>query len=185
MKIQLRRLLKFDFDLSNQFRLKSLHSPCWRWAVIISHSGDSWLWAAGAGLVWLFSWELPALHRFAAIVAVSIVFQALFVFALKQFIHRPRPNGDWGGIYRLYDPHSFPSGHATRAVLLSVVAFSLGPAWFGWLLAAWTPLVCISRVMTGLHFISDILGGALLGLLMGLLVVAASPLLIRAAPFLF
>jgi undecaprenyl-diphosphatase len=180
----LQSLNQLDRNFSNQFRLQQGH-PLWLPAVIVAHSGDSWLWAIAVGIFWLLGTGGPAGHRFAAILECSIVFQALFVFALKASIKRRRPDGDWGGIYRNIDPHSFPSGHATRAVLLAVLAVGLGPAWFAWVMAFWAPLVCVSRVLTGVHYLSDILGGMLLGLLMGLAVVAASPYVMRWIPFLF
>src|SRR3990170_1750413 len=50
---------------------------------------------------------------------------------------------------------------------LLLVVWGLGPAWFGWLLLAWAPLVGLARVATGLHYVSDVLAGWALGLLMG------------------
>ncbi len=183
MRDTLQALNKLDLDLTNSIRLQSTRSKWWRPAAWLGHSGDSWLWAIGIGLIWLFA--NPAWHRSAALLEISIVIQALFVFGLKGLIRRQRPSGEWGGIYRQYDPQSFPSGHATRAILLTVLVLNLGPAWFGWLLAIWTPLVCLSRVMTGVHYVSDILGGMVLGLLMGLLMLALSPAWMRLLPFLF
>jgi undecaprenyl-diphosphatase len=52
--------------------------------------------------------------------------------------------------------------------MLAVVALGVGPAWLGWLLVAWAPLVGLARVATGLHFVSDVLAGWALGFLMGL-----------------
>jgi membrane-associated phospholipid phosphatase len=49
----------------------------------------------------------------------------------------------------------------------------------------WAPLVCLSRVLTGLHYLTDILGGMLLGLLLGLLFIALGPLWLAWFPFLF
>lgn len=180
----LRTLNKLDLDLSNLFRIPKKHL-FWIPAVVLAHSGDSWVWAIGVGLVWLLTFGRAPLHQYSAILEISIVFQALFVFALKGRIKRQRPSGEWGGIYRQYDPHSFPSGHATRAVLLAVLAIGLGPAWFAWTMAVWAPLVCLSRVLTGLHYLSDILGGMLLGLLMGLGILLIHPLWISWFPFLF
>ena len=48
------------------------------------------------------------------------------VLAIKFLVRRERPQGEWGGIYRNTDPHSFPSGHAARAFLIAVVASALG-----------------------------------------------------------
>lgn len=180
----LQAINRLDLRLSDRFRLPR-SSRLWLPAVILAHSGDSWLWAAGVGLVWLTWLGGANVHRFAAILEISIVFQALFVFALKGAIKRRRPEGDWGVIYRQYDPHSFPSGHATRAVLLAVLATGLGPSWFAWLMVVWAPLVCVSRVLTGVHYLSDILGGMVLGLLMGMVMIALSPLVQQALPFLF
>ncbi len=177
-------ILEFDARLSERLRLTAKH-PVWKMAAILAHSGDSWLWAIGVGLVWLFNMGGLSWHRSSAILEISIVIQALFVFGLKALIRRQRPSGSWGVIYRQYDPHSFPSGHATRAILLSVMAAQLGPAWFAWLLAIWAPLVCLSRVFTGVHYVSDILGGMLLGLLMGLLLMAISPIWVQIFPFLY
>ncbi len=185
MSETLQKLNKLDLDLSARARLKPGGGIGWWAAVILAHSGDSWLCGSAVGLVWLLTFGKEPLHAFSAILAISIIVQALLVFGLKQWIRRERPTGDWGGIYRSIDPHSFPSGHATRSVMLAVLGLALGPAWLGWLLVIWAPLVCLARVVTGVHYISDILGGIALGLLMGLVMVQISPLLAAWFPYLF
>lgn len=188
MRELLQSMNNIDLVFLNRFRLTPQHG-LWRLAVFIAHSGDSWVWAIGVGLYWLLGLGGPAEHIFSALLEISIVAQALFVFALKALIKRRRPEGTWGSIYRQYDPHSFPSGHATRAVMLAVLAAGLSPelspVWFAWFMAIWAPLVCLSRVLTGLHYLTDILGGMLLGLLLGLLFIALSPLWMAWFPFLF
>lgn len=183
MQSSLNDLLKIDASLTQRIRLSPASSPWWMPAVILAHSGDSWLWATGIGLVWLFG--SPFWRQFAAILEISIVIQALFVFVLKMLIRRQRPEGEWGGIYRQFDPHSFPSGHATRAILLAVMTAGLGPLWLGLVIGVWAPLVCLSRVMTGVHYVSDILGGIILGIAMGWLLLAVSPIWPQLLPFLF
>lgn len=181
--MMLQTWLERDARLTRALQLTDTHGLAWHMAALLARSGDSWLWAIGMAVLWLFA--APAWHFRAAVLGISVVIQALFVFALKQFIRRKRPVGDWGGIYRQYDPHSFPSGHATRAALLVVLSASLGPAWLANLLLGWAPLVCLARVMTGVHYLSDILGGLILGALMGLLLLAAVPLGVNGFPFLF
>jgi membrane-associated phospholipid phosphatase len=175
-------LLRLDALGSDSLRLKP-ENTFWHPAVLLAHSGDSWLWMAGLGLIWLFG--RPDWHQRAALLALAVVFQALVIFTVKQLVQRERPRGDFGGIYRTFDPHSFPSGHATRAILLAVMAVGLGPPWFAVLLLLWAPLVSLARVATGLHYISDVAAGVLIGLLMGLGMLAAQGLIIRAVPFLF
>jgi undecaprenyl-diphosphatase len=93
-------------------------------------------------------------------------------------VRRQRPPGEWGAIYRQADPHSFPSGHAARALMLAVLGLSLGPAWFAAALCVWGPLVALARVAMGVHYVSDIAVGALLGVVFGLLIPRLIPALL-------
>lgn len=101
---------------------------------------------------------------------VSILLTALVVFVVKLAVRRRRPEGEWGKFYRTTDPHSFPSGHAVRAVMLAVVMLGLGPLWLGLLLLVWAPLVGLARVSMGVHYLSDVLAGMFLGLVVGIVV---------------
>jgi undecaprenyl-diphosphatase len=58
--------------------------------------------------------------------------------------------------------------------MLAIVGLALGPAWFGWLLIVWAPLVGLARVATGLHYVSDVVAGWILGLMMGLITIQLS-----------
>ncbi len=155
--------------------------PSWvRWlGTILAHSGDSWFWFAGLGLTyWLGgdTWKWRAL-----VYILGILVTALLVMAIKFSVRRRRPAGEWGAIYRKTDPHSFPSGHAARAVLLAVLALGWGPPWWGGLLAIWAPFVVLARVAMGVHYCSDVLAGAFLGMLVGIGIL----LLMPCAPVLF
>jgi len=85
------------------------------------------------------------------------------VMSIKFSVRRKRPEGEWGGIYRNTDPHSFPSGHAARSFLIAVVASGLAPAWLAILIWIWAPLVALARVAMGVHYVSDVVAGALVG----------------------
>lgn len=62
------------------------------------------------------------------------------------------------------DRFSFPSGHTLHAVAFSCVALAYYPA-LAPLLLPFTGLVAMSRPVLGLHYPSDVLAGALIGLL--------------------
>ena len=109
------------------------------------------------------------------IMIFSLVVLAVFVIALKFLIRRRRPEGDWGQIYRATDPHSFPSGHAARAFLFAVLAIGLGPIWLAWIFMIWAPLVSLARVMMGVHYLSDVVAGILIGILFALVMIALLP----------
>ena len=165
----IRQLLKLDARLSDRLRVAERPGRLRTLAAVLAHSGDSWFWLAGLIPLWLLGsayWRQRVLA-----LAVGIVVTAALVLTIKFLVRRRRPEGEWGAVYRNTDPHSFPSGHAARAVMLVMMAIGLGPAWFAILLIIWAPLVSLARVAMGLHYLSDVLAGMALGLIMGLGVV--------------
>ncbi len=176
-------LFSLDAQWSERLRLKRENQMIWPAAVFFAHSGDSWFCLLALSLIWLFG--NPQWHNHAALMGVSTVAMAMIVLAIKFIVRRQRPEGDWGAIYRKSDPHSFPSGHAARTALLAVMAIGLGPAWFGWLLLIWAPAVSAARVITGLHYLSDVLVGILIGALGGVIFLLLEPMILGAFPFAF
>ena len=163
------RLLALDHSWSR--RLQTASQPAFLHGLesFLAHSGDSWFVLLAVALEWWLG--NPYWKSLAIALAIGVGVTALLVFLVKFIVRRPRPAGEWGSIYRKTDPHSFPSGHAARVVLLAIVVLGLGPPWLGIILALWALLVCLSRVMMGVHYLSDVLAGALLGGIVGLGVV--------------
>lgn len=165
----IRGLLETDARLSAQMRVAE--KPGWlrRAAIFLAHSGDSWFWGIGLVAVWRLGsaeWKDRAVWIFIGIAATAVIAQTLkFVF------RRQRPPGEWGAIYRSADPHSFPSGHAARVAMLAVLGLALGPLWFALVLLVWAPLVALARVAIGVHYLSDIAAGVVLGVVIGLAVI--------------
>jgi len=158
-------LIELDLRLSEKMRIAEKPGLLRTLAAVLAHSGDSWFWLAGLGLIWWLGsvyWKERAL-----ILIVSILVTAVVVFAVKLLVRRKRPEGEWGKFYRSTDPHSFPSGHAVRAVMLAVVVLGLGPLWLGMVLLVWAPLVGLARVAMGVHYLSDVIAGMVLGLVIG------------------
>lgn len=163
----LQKLQQFDWQASQRLSIAEQPGPLRRLAILFAHSGDSWLILVVLGLIWLLGsdyWKTRAM-----VMAVGIVLTAVLVFAIKLVVRRQRPEGDWGGIYRKTDPHSFPSGHAARAMMLAVLAIGMGPLWLAILAAVWAPLVTLARVAMGVHYLSDVVAGALLGAAAGVI----------------
>jgi len=164
------KIIEFDGAFSRRLRIGVTDGVLFRGASLIAHSGDSWLWMLGLAILYASGnayWQYRAL-----IMAAGITVTAVAVQCLKYAVKRRRPEGSWGKIYRLSDPHSFPSGHAARGLVLAMIAIGLGPLWLGVLLLAWTPVVGIVRVMLGVHYLLDIFAGFAVGALTGLLVLA-------------
>lgn len=127
-------------------------------------------------LVWRRAWR-------AAIFSTMIFAGGKLVSVLlKHFVHRARPVE----LYNGSEAFSFPSGHATMAAItfgvLAVLASHAMSRWSRSLVHAACGLVVISiaysRIYLGVHWLSDVLGGLLLG---GILV-AAFGVAIEAIP---
>jgi membrane-associated phospholipid phosphatase len=164
----MQQFLHLDASLTALLRLADRPGLKRSTAMFLAHSGDSWFWLAGLLVVWLLGSDYW--HERARVLAAGIVLTAVLVLAIKFLVRRKRPEGEWGAIYRSTDPHSFPSGHAARAALIAVLAVLLGPPWFAALLLVWAPLVSLARVAMGVHFLSDVVAGMALGVVMALVV---------------
>lgn len=162
-----RSLLELDARLSSQLRVAEKPGVFRNIAAFLAHSGDSWFWAAALIIFWFFSnsswkqWEVVEFFGIAGLAGV--------VLAIKFLVRRERPQGEWGGIYRNTDPHSFPSGHAARSFLIAVIASAFGPIWLVVVLWVWAPLVALARVAMGVHYLSDVVAGAVLGVIVALI----------------
>jgi undecaprenyl-diphosphatase len=135
-------------------------------ALIAAHSGDSplWLLAAAAALMW----GDAAWRNFGERVLVGTLVAGACITILKWLFRRQRPPGEGRGFYTRLDRHAFPSGHAGRSVCLVVLLAPLVPAWGLMLLTLWAGLVGLARVALQVHFVSDIVGGWAVGVLVGL-----------------
>jgi undecaprenyl-diphosphatase len=158
-------MIEFDLRITQKLRIAEQKGLFRTLSVFLAHSGDSWFWLAALAMMWVLGnqyWKYRALVLF-----IAIVFTALVVFVVKKIFRRKRPEGEWGQFYRLTDPHSFPSGHTVRAVMLAVIMLGLGPLWLGLVLLVWAPLVGLARIAMGVHYLTDVLAGAILGLIVG------------------
>lgn len=163
----LKRLLNADARWSERLSVARDPGLLRSTAAFLAHSGDSWfIWPPLLLMAILteMPWNLWAGRYLAASIGI-----ALIVLTIKVLVRRRRPEGEWGKLYRNHDPHSFPSGHAARAALLATLSFSWGPTWLVPLMVVWGPSVAIARVAMGVHYISDILAGVLLGIVGGIL----------------
>ncbi|MCC6848551.1 MAG: phosphatase PAP2 family protein [Deltaproteobacteria bacterium] len=164
-------LLALDVRLSDRLRaLGDRSRPLRAAAIPLARSADGWIWVLGA-LAVAAAGGAP-MRRQALWIAAVVVATGIVVKVGKTLARRTRPPGRWGGSYRRSDPHAFPSGHSARAFLLAVLAFAFGPTWLGAGLTLWATLVAVSRVVLGVHYLFDVVGGAVLGAACGLLALA-------------
>ncbi|HTR47882.1 MAG TPA: phosphatase PAP2 family protein [Verrucomicrobiae bacterium] len=158
---------------SNDHRLmRRVHrwrAPRWFRILMImaTRGGDGWLWY-GLGLILvLYGGE----HRFAAIGAAgSSAVAGIFLFrVLKHTSRRKRPceiePHCWASILPP-DKYSFPSGHSITAFGVAVALGLFYPYLQPCLLIV-AFLIAASRIVLGMHFLSDVLAGSALGVALG------------------
>ncbi|HET9868994.1 MAG TPA: phosphatase PAP2 family protein [bacterium] len=124
-------------------------------------------WVEGFGGVGCWAWGgLTGDHRLACFgrdASESLAMATLLVTGLKYAVGRERPDGS--------NHFSFPSGHTITAFCVAPVVAKYG----GWELGvpayALAAVTGLSRVEGEHHYLSDVLAGATLGILLGDLVV--------------
>jgi undecaprenyl-diphosphatase len=164
-----------EADLRALSALHDVHGP---WALVMLVAtivGGGW----GALVLLPMLWH-AATRRFAGALSVAIAVQAVLVWAMKFAVGRVRPWIAFGWAAPLGAPRdgSFPSGHAAGSFCVAGFLLLVLPALWphararAWLLAGVAllaaGLVATSRVVLGAHFPSDVLGGAVLGAIVGM-----------------
>ncbi|MFF7179639.1 phosphatase PAP2 family protein [Streptomyces sp. NPDC008121] len=83
--------------------------------------------------------------------------------AVKRLVRRPRPGPEpYAPLVRTAGRHSFPSSHATSAAAAAVALGTLRPPGRRLLVPA-AAAMCLSRLVVGVHYPTDVAAGALLG----------------------
>lgn len=150
-------------------RVNRWRAPRWIrwWMLLATKAGDGWLWGL-IGIALLFSADplrFRAVEAAACAVAVGIV---LFL-KVKRVFCRTRPRDIephcWAHIVTR-DKFSFPSGHSTTAFAVALSLGSFYPEIMPALLVM-AANVAISRVIVGMHFLTDVLVGSGFGALLG------------------
>ncbi len=125
---------------------------------------------------WIATFVIPPLiallllvvrRRQEAVFAVlAFVASAAVVQVLKQLFGRARPEE----MIVLSDFGSFPSGHtANAATMVAVLVLVFPRVWVGLLGALWVLAMAFSRTVLSVHWLTDTLGGTLVGLSVALL----------------
>jgi undecaprenyl-diphosphatase len=163
--VSLRSFKRFDNTVS--LRLQEIAKSTWarRILAIVAHSADSVVVVPCLfALWWLHDFSRQSLViPVAAGFALSVVVTSIVKFAVR----RRRPVGDWGAFYRKTDPHSFPSGHASRTITMTIVVVAGRFPLIAAALLLWSLLVGLSRIILGVHYLYDVLAGYLLGVGIG------------------
>jgi undecaprenyl-diphosphatase len=150
-------------------RMNRWRAPRWIriWMIAATRMGDGWIWY-GLGFI-LLAYGGP--QRFSAVCAAgAAAIAGIFVFkALKRLSQRPRPcqlePHCWSKVLPP-DQFSFPSGHTMTAFSIALVVSYFYPSLEGPLLFL-ALSIAMSRIVLGMHYLSDVLAGVILGITLG------------------
>jgi undecaprenyl-diphosphatase len=158
-------------DYSVMRRANNWEAPQWvrAYAMAATRGGDGWLWYAMGLAILLFGGEA----RFAALGAAGVAstLSILLFGALKRLTGRRRPcyiePHCWATLLPP-DQFSFPSGHTMTAFAVAIPLSMFYPdITVGLLFCALS--IAMSRILLGMHFLSDVVAGALIGTGLGYL----------------
>lgn len=136
-----------------------------------THLGDHGIIWIVIGVILLF----PRKTRRAAITALIALICAhlLCNMVLKDYVARIRPYDVIAGLNCIIgreNSWSFPSGHAMTAFAFAVAIYKSRPKRLGIPIMIIAVAISVSRLYVGVHYPSDVIFGAVLGALIGLLV---------------
>jgi undecaprenyl-diphosphatase len=152
-------------------RVHNWRAPKWvrMWMILATRGGDGWLWYLTVLLVLLFGGR----HRFAAATAAGVAASigiAIF-FVVKRHTGRKRPCAlephCWAQLLPP-DQFSFPSGHSITAFAMAIsIGLFYPPLMPALLFCALS--IAVSRIILGMHFLSDVIVGSGIGATIGYL----------------
>ncbi|MDK6028422.1 phosphatase PAP2 family protein [Ignisphaera sp. 4213-co] len=132
-------------------------------------------------------WRYRKLSLFSAGLALLLILNSLLVYAIKLFFQIPRPltgNNVSTDILDLIEKFSYPSGHTARAFALASY-YSINTKINGKIMGflyIWAVSIALTRLLLGVHWFSDVIGGAAIGILTAQLTQIILPYTIKALP---
>lgn len=107
-------------------------------------------------------------HRFILSIVVPAV-TLLVVAVMRRLINKTRPYEKFGVsslIEKDKKGQSFPSNHAACGFVIAMAGFTVNP-WLGVTLLFAAVIIALTRIFAGVHFISDVIAGTVIGILAG------------------
>ena len=132
--------------------------------------GEYLIWIIGLAFVCSiflhYKKSLPGTKHLPALaLATALIANVCVSFVLKMLVQRPRPFQILQIHHLITDnTYAFPSGHTTFMFALATGVYAYNKK-LAWALYTFGLLIGLARIMGGVHWPTDILGGAIIGFL--------------------
>lgn len=158
-------IVRFDLALSSFCLGHRFNLPLAKLSRLISHTGDGHLYLLLGLIAWVVEPSSGAI--FLKVGILAFIIELPIYWTLKNAFRRRRPYDRSESLTSFIQPadrYSLPSGHTAAGFLMATLIASFYPQYaaaaYGWALA-----VSASRILLGVHFFTDIVIGAGLGVL--------------------
>ena len=172
-------IMNYELDKVFTLAINSCHSPFFDNFFYIYTQTWTWLPLVLLLLVWMWrKWGVRSLYVVAGIALCILLADQISSSLLKPWVARLRPThnpeiadlihtvrGYRGGLY------GFVSSHAANAFAFAVfTSLVISNRYYTLAIAFWAVLTAYSRVYLGVHYVGDVVCGAVLGVFVALLV---------------
>jgi len=156
-------IAKLDLAFSMLCLQHRFNQPVARISKAVSHTGDGHLYA----LFGVLAWAIGGSHgsNFLAAGLVAFAIELPLYWLLKNSFQRRRPQ-ELSPVLTAYitpsDRYSLPSGHTAAAFVMATLIGQFYPDGYG-IAFMWAALIGSARILLGVHFLTDVIIGAILG----------------------
>ncbi|MCK4896490.1 MAG: phosphatase PAP2 family protein, partial [Candidatus Heimdallarchaeota archaeon] len=149
---------------------------------LLALSGNSQPWIILSLIFFIFDIFMDRTINIFQLLVLGIA--GLTTIVVKYIVKRKRPSDEMLKKYVARgDYYSFPSGHASRMACSAIVMILFFPE-VGWLFGIWAIGVNIARISLRLHYVLDVIGGTVVGLIIGIIFfIFSGPILELFVPF--
>ena len=171
--------MNYELDKVLTLAINSCHSPFFDNFFYIYTQTWTWLPLVLLLLVWMWrKWGVRSLYVVAGIALCILLADQISSSLLKPWVARLRPThnpeiadlihtvrGYRGGLY------GFVSSHAANAFAFAVfTSLVIRNRYYALTIALWAVLSAYSRIYLGVHYVGDVVCGAILGVLVAIIV---------------
>jgi undecaprenyl-diphosphatase len=156
-------LRHLDIDVFRELNKAGISAPIDALMVGFTIIGISYVIVLVAIPLWLKDKREASIDVIVLVVIVTLVTEVM-----KLVVDRPRPSAELSDVHTILSASgpSFPSAHAARAFAVALLVWLNTNRRWGAVAVAVASLIALSRVYLGVHWPSDVVVGALLGLML-------------------